>query len=218
MSDYFNRVPDFEYVSRLPDAKISDYITVKNIFKRGKIRDDIFENLDIFTKYQIKGDDRPDNVAQDFYGDPELDWLVLMSNNIINIQTEWPMVASVFESYLLDKYGSYENVNAVHHYETTELINSSGITLLKAGRQVSSDFSFSFSDNGVHNTVYPVQEITNYVFETRVQEKNRNIYLLKPRYLQIALDDLETILTYEKGSSQFVTESLKRADNIRLFG
>ena len=91
MSDYFNRVPDFEYVSRLPDAKISDYITVKNLFKRGKLREDIFENLAIFTKYQVKGDDRPDTVADEFYGDSDLDWLVLVSNNIINVASEWPM-------------------------------------------------------------------------------------------------------------------------------
>ena len=82
MSNYFNQIPDFDYVSRLPDAKISDYITVKNLFKRGKLREDIFQDVSIFTKYQIKGDDRPDNVAFDFYGDSSLDWLVLTCNNL----------------------------------------------------------------------------------------------------------------------------------------
>ena len=217
MSDYFNRVPDFEYVSRLPDAKISDYITVKNLFKRGKLREDIFENLAIFTKYQIKGDDRPDTVADEFYGDSDLDWLVLMSNNIINVATEWPMSQSVFDEYLLDKYGSYQGVNAAHHYETTEVKTNDGIVLLAAGNIVPSDYSFSYSEDNVHYTTNPVKEITNYQYEDRLQEKRRNIYLLKPRYLQIALDDLEILLTYEKGSSQYMTESLKRADNIRLF-
>ena len=217
MSDYFNRVPDFEYVSRLPDSKISDYITVKNLFKRGKLREDIIENLSIFTKYKIKNDDRPDNVANEFYGDPELDWLVLISNNIINIQTEWPMTQNVFDSFLLDKYGSYQEVYAVHHYETTEVKNNEGITLLNAGNIVDSNYSFSFSDLGVHYTVNPVQEITNYQYEDKLQENRRNIFLLKPRYLQIVLDDLETLMTYNKGSSQYVTESLKRGDNIRLF-
>ena len=54
MSNYFKQVPDFDYVSRLPDAKISDYITVKNLFKRGKLADDIFQDLTIFTKYEIE--------------------------------------------------------------------------------------------------------------------------------------------------------------------
>lgn len=88
MSNYFRRLPDFEYVSRLPDAKISDYVKVKNLFKKGALREDIFQNTVFFTKYDIKGDDRPDNVAQEIYDDPTLDWVVLVSNNIINIQSE----------------------------------------------------------------------------------------------------------------------------------
>ena len=77
MSDYFNKLPNFEYVSRLPNAKIGDYITVKNFFKRAALEEDILDNLAFHTKYKIIGDDRPDNVAYDFYGNSELDWLVL---------------------------------------------------------------------------------------------------------------------------------------------
>ena len=85
MSNYFNKVPNLEYVSRLPDANISDYIAVKNLFKKGKLREDIFQDLTVFTKYKIVGDDRPDNVAFKVYRDSTLDWLVLSANNIINI-------------------------------------------------------------------------------------------------------------------------------------
>ena len=53
MSNYFQQLPDFDYVSRLPDAKISDYITVKNLFKRGEVRPDIFQDVTSFEKYQI---------------------------------------------------------------------------------------------------------------------------------------------------------------------
>ena len=88
MSSYFSEVPDFEYVSRLPDAKISDYIRVKNLFRRGFLREDIFQDLTFFTKYQVRGDDRPDNVAFEIYKDSTLDWLVLTANNIVNIQDE----------------------------------------------------------------------------------------------------------------------------------
>ena len=84
MSNYFNKIPDFEYVSRLPDANISDYITVKNLFKKVLLREDIYQDLAFFTKYQIKGNDRPDNVAFDVYGRMDLDWVVLTSNNIIS--------------------------------------------------------------------------------------------------------------------------------------
>ena len=91
MAGYFNLVPNFEYVSRLPNAKISEYIKVKNLFKKVNLREDIYQDLTYFTKYQIQGDDRPDNVAFEIYEDSTLDWVVLLANNIINIQTEWPM-------------------------------------------------------------------------------------------------------------------------------
>ena len=83
MSSYFKQVPDFDYVSRLPDANISDYISVKNLFKKGKLREDIFQDLSVFTKWKIEGDDRPDNVAFKVYGDSNLDWLILSSNTCL---------------------------------------------------------------------------------------------------------------------------------------
>ena len=91
MSNYFNLVPDFEYVSRLPDAKIGDYITVKNLFRKVVLREDIYQNLTFFTKYNIKGDDRPDNVSYNVYEDSNLDWVILLANNILNVPNEWPL-------------------------------------------------------------------------------------------------------------------------------
>ena len=217
MSNYFSKVPNLDYVSRLPDANISDYIRVKNLFKKGKLREDIFQDLAVFTKYKIEGDDRPDNVAFKVYGDSNLDWLILASNNIINIQTEWPMNQYVYDQYLLDKYGTYDKLNDVHHYETIEIKDSAGVILLKAGLRVASDFNFKYQDFNTTYSVNPVKEITNLEYENKIQDDNRNIWVLKERYINIALDDLENIMTYKKGSSQYVTESLKRGDNIRLF-
>ena len=139
MSNYFKQLPDFDYVSRLPDAKISDYITVKNLFKRGELATDIFQNLAFFTKYEIVGNDRPDNVAYDTYGDPEFDWVVLLSNNIINIQSEWPMTHNDFNRFLLEKYGTYDKINATHHYQTKEVKNQGGAVVVPAELEVESD-------------------------------------------------------------------------------
>ena len=219
MSNYFSQLPDFEYVSRLPDARISDYISVKNLFKKGKLREDIIEQTAVFTKYKIKGDDRPDNVAQELYGDPDLDWVVLASNNILNVYDEWPMTQRNFENYLLEKYGTYEQMNAVHHYETTEVKNKQGAVITAAGLQVDSDFSVTYYDalEEGYNTKYPVTSVTNYDFEQKIQDDRRNIFTLKPRYLNIAKDDLKEMMQYKKGSTQYKSKTLKTADNIRLF-
>ena len=219
MSNYFSQLPDFEYVSRLPDARISDYIPVKNLFKKGKLREDIIEQTAVFTKYKIKCNDRPDKVAQELYGDPDLDWVILASNNILNVYDEWPMTQRNFENYLLEKYGTYEQMNAVHHYETTEVKNKQGAVITAAGLQVDSDFSVTYYDalEEGYNTKYPVTSVTNYDFEQKIQDDRRNIFTLKPRYLNIAKDDLKEMMEYKKGSTQYKSKTLKTADNIRLF-
>lgn len=221
MSSYFQRVPDLNYVSRLPDAKIGDYIRVKNLFKKGKLREDIFQNVAFFEKYKILGDDRPDNVAFEVYDDASLDWIVLLSNNILNVQTEWPLPQTDFDRFVLDKYGDYDTLyNGIHHYETEEVKNSQGVTIVPAGLQVDSSYSISyydfFTDQQITTGNISVP-ITNYEYEEKVENDKRNIFLLKPRFLNIVFDDMDDIMQYKKGSTQFVNESLKTGDNIRLY-
>ena len=222
MSNYFKQVPNLEYVSRLPNAKISDYITVKNLFKRGTLADDIFQDLTIFTKYEIKGDDRPDNVANKVYQDPDLDWVVLLSNNIINIQSEWPMIQREFDRYLLDKYETYEKLNEIHHYETLECKNTVGAVVVPKGLWVESDYSVTYYDwyAGAEMTKSSsdiVVSVTNYGYEDNLENEKRNIYLLKPKYLNIIKDDLKEMMQYKKGSTQYLDKTLKIAENIRLY-
>ena len=222
MSNYFKKVPNFDYVSRLPDAKISDYITVKNLFKRGKLADDIFQDLTVFTKYEIRGNDRPDNVANKVYDDPDLDWVVLLSNNIINIQSEWPLPQRDFDRYLLDKYETYEKLNDVHHYETLECKNIAGAVIVPKGLWVESDYSVTYYDwyAGVEITKSSsdiVVSVTNYEYEDEKENEKRNIYILKPKYLNIIKDDLKEMMQYKKGSTQYVDKTLKIAENIRLY-
>ena len=221
MSNYFRRLPDFEYVSRLPDARIGDYIRVKNLFKKGKIREDIFENLAFFTKYKIVGDDRPDNVAFEVYEDSSLDWLVLTCNNVLNIQSEWPLPQQQFDNYVLDKYGDYDTLyNGIHHHETVEEKNSQGVTIVPAGLEVQSNYSVSYYDYFIDSQVTKnnlVVPITNYEYEEKLENNKRNIFLLKKDYIGIILNDMEGIMEYKEGSTQYLNETLKRGDNIRIY-
>ena len=220
MSNYFSYVPDFDYVSRLPDAKISDYLPVKNLFKRGKLRDDIFQDLAFFTKYQIEGDDRPDNVAYKIYGDSDLDWVVLLSNNIVNIQSEWPLPQRDFDRYILEKYETYEKLNDTHHYETKEVKNTIGAIIVPEGLQVPSDYSVTYYDwyqSGDVTRSDITTEVTNLDYEEKLDNNKRSIFLLKKIYLNVVQDDLEEMMEYKKGSSQYVDGTLKVAENIRLY-
>ena len=221
MSSYFNLIPDFDYVSRLPDAKISDYIRVKNFFRRVTLREDIYQNLTFFTKYSIEGDDRPDNVANKVYEDSSLDWLILLANNITHIPTEWPMAQNDFDRFLLDKYDNYDTLyNGVHHHETIEVKDSNDITIVPSGLEVSSDFTQSYYDFYVEemktesNITRPV---TNYEYEEKLENKKRQIFILEQEYLTVILDDIEDIMPYEKGSTEYIDRNLKKAENIRLY-
>ena len=221
MSNYFSYIPDLDYVSRLPDSKIGDYIRVKNLFRKGKLREDIFQNLSFFEKYKIKGNDRPDNVAFEVYGDSKLDWVVLMSNNILNIQTEWPLPQTDFDRFVLDKYGDYNTLyNGVHHYETEEVENSQGVVIVPKGLQVDSSYSISFYDYLTGEQVTTgnlATPITNYEYEEKVENDKRNIFLLKSTYLGVIINDMPEIMEYREGATQYVSSTLKRGDNIKLY-
>ena len=219
---YFGQVPNFEYANRTNDGKnISDFTKVKNLFKRGKIREDIFQDTTFFEKYQIEGDDRPDNVAHKVYGDDSLDWVILISNNIINIQDEWPLPQAGFDAYLLEKYGDYDTLyNGVHHYESNEVKNSQDVVIFPAGVRVGAAQSVSYYDQGSTQqvTVNPISKpVTNYEYEDKLNADKRGIYILKAMYLNIVFDDMEEMMEYKKGSTQYVSETLKRAENIRLY-
>jgi hypothetical protein len=337
MPSYFRQVPDFDYVSRDSEQRqISEYATVKNLFRRGKLREDIFGNLAFFTKYKIIGDERPDNVAYKIYNDETLDWVILLSNNILNIQTEWPLPQKVFDSLMLEKYETYDSLyNGIHHYETQEIKDSIGNLILPSGIKMPSEwksgngfiqgsdinssnivsivivdsnavvllkktenitpgteitinnssnelingsfvvrniftnqvpennnyeFGFVFpigadlplitpivitgnesinfisrvpigSSNSYYYEYYDsnlqsttllssasvLTPVTNYEYESQLEDAKRNIFVLKPRYLNIVFNDMEEIMKYKKGSSQYVSRTLKKGDNIRLY-
>ena len=221
MSNYFNQIPNFDYVSRLPDAKISDYIQVKNLFKRVLLREDIYSNLMYFTKYDIQGDDRPDNVAHRIYSDSTLDWLILLSNNITHIPTEWPLAQNDFDRFLLDKYGSYDNLyNGVHHHETVEVKDSNEVIIVPAGLEVSADFTTTYYDYYMSDMVTKLditRPVTNYQYEEKIQNKKREIFILKQEYVSVVMDDIADLMPYKKGSTEYASKTLKKAENIRLY-
>ena len=325
---YFKQVPNFEYVNRTRGSKdISNYITVKNLFKRGKIRPDIFGNLSFFTKYKIIGDERPDNIALKEYDDSSLDWVILLSNNILNVQNEWPLPQTSMDEVLLEKYGTYDKLySGIHHYETVEIKNTKGGIILPGGLEtpktwrtngnyiqaintkinqitgteskiatvtmyngikdlkVGSEVYINNVSSSVYNGRFPVtsvlkvgdvvirftyvlpdiptvkqpeiggteqvtftvegnvgtgnayyyeyyddnayhtipaanmtQAVTNYQYEMDKEDEKRNIFLLKPDYLNVIFNDMDNIMPYKKGAAQYVSDTLKKGENIKLY-
>ena len=212
---YFDLFPNIELPSFSSKRNSSyDTIVVKNLFKRAKVREDFFQNVTAFNKFRVTGDDRPDNVAFEIYGDEELDWVVLLSNNIINIRDEWPMSQYDFQRYLDNKYDPVQ-LGQIHHYETKEIRKQDGILLLQGGLEVDADFTFSYSYDGVEYNVNEVISVSNLQYEIDKNDAKRSIYVIRPEYVSTIINDMREIMTYTD-SSQFINRKLKKGDNVRI--
>jgi hypothetical protein len=196
MTSYFRNVPNIDYVNRNFEStsSLDQYVTTKNLFKRVELRSDIFGNLNYFEKYQIIGDERPDNVAYKVYGDEILDWVILLSNNIINIQSEWPLSQEAFDEYLFEKYGAgienkdqvYDIIyNGVHHYESIRTKNSKGAVVLEGGIRFSPQPRLNQSDPG-----YPAFKL-RYLDPQPNADGSRNPVILQGE------DIFETVTNYQ---------------------
>ena len=215
---YFRELPDLEYESPFATRiSSSSYVQAKNIFRRMKIRDDLQNIFTLFNKYEIREGARPDTIAEEFYGKSDLDWVVLLSANIINVRDQWPLSSKDLYEYTVSKYG-LENINKVHHYETKEIKNSDGNIILPKGLVVDEDYSIRFKNGETYierSGTNIISTISNYVYEVRENEKKETIYILKPSYLQQFLNDMRTEMVYGE-SSQFVNKTLIKTENTRI--
>jgi len=210
---YFRELPDLQYQSFLSDSLSSQsYLTVKNLFRRNKLRDDLSGVFTLFNKYEIPEGSRPDTVAEEFYGDAELDWVVLMTAGILNARDEWPLSNYNLYKYAEEKYGS--DLNSIKFYETTLVTDSSGRLILPADKVVDADFTIP-DPNDYSKTLTPVRSVTNWEYEIRKNEEKSSIYLLRREYLQQFLNDMRQIMIYDR-SSEYVTEDLARTENTRV--
>ncbi len=209
---YFRELPNIFYQSTKTDRSSSnDYVQVKNIFRRAKLRDDLKYVFTSLVDYYIRDGFRPDTVAQEIYNDPELDWVVLTSANIINVRDEWPLNSFEVYNYSLEKYG--KDLNQIRHYETTEVKDSSGRLILPKGKVVDDNFTIP-DPSSPTATLNPVSGVTNYEYETILNDAKRSIYIIAPSYLQIFLNDMKDIMRYTD-SSQFINTSLIKTENTR---
>ena len=213
---FFRELPNIEYLSVLSDRDSSlDYIKVKNLFRRVKVRDDLKKYFTIFDRVTVKDGARPDQVADIVYGNAELDWVVLITAGIINVNNEWPLSSYELYNYSLEKYGAL--LNATKHYETIEIRDQKNRLILPKGKIVDSDFSIPDPNNPLTDLTGNAIRIgiSYYEYETRLNEKKRELDLLKPRYLDQFLKDMRKIMKYSR-SSQYVSTRLIKTSNTRI--
>ena len=210
---YFRELPNLLYPSFLPNKTSSlDYIEVKNVFRRVKVRNDLYNNFIVFQKYEIPEGARPDTVAEDLYGTPNFDWVVLTTAGITNIRNEWPLSNRDLYNYVEKKYGN--SLNSTRFFETTEVKDSNGRLILPKGKVVDSNFTIPNPTNP-SATLNPVVGISNFVYETRLNEEKTNINILREDYLSQFVEDMKGLMTYTK-SSEYISKRVIRTENTNL--
>ena len=209
---YFRELPSILYQSPLSTRSSSDeYVEVKNLFRRVKLRDDLKDSITYLTNYYVRDGFRPDQVAEDLYGSSNLDWVVIHSAGIVNIRDEWPLTSREIYDYSLNKYGN--DLNQIRHYVTTEVKDSSGKIYLPKGKIVDSNFTIADPTSST-TTLNPVGGVTYYENESNLNEDKRNITVLRPSYLELFVSDMRRIMTYSR-SSQYVTNKVVQTENTR---
>lgn len=182
---YFRELPNFEYIANFPNQSFNtDYVVAKNIFKRAKLREDIANAVTAFEYYQIIDNERPDQVAAKVYDNPELDWVILITNNIININQDWPLDNNTFYKYLIDKYGSEEELGKVHHYETVESKDEYGRIIIPGGLQIDPKKTLTTTTSQGQND-YILSEFPN-------ENTNYSITINLNQYLPVYRSNTET--------------------------
>ena len=216
---YFKELPNISYVSLLPNKNRSDErIEVKNLFKRAKLRTDIDQDVTSFDYYLVQDNERPDIIAEKIYGDPDFDWVILITNNITSIRNQWPLSNNELYQYCLEKYGSDLAIMETKHFETQEIKDKYGRIILEKGLVVDENFTFTYSkDDNTVETVSPAQSVSRYTFEQRLNEDKRKIRVLKSSLLPAFISDFQRIMQYDKSSS-FINSGLISSYNPRESG
>ena len=207
---YFSIIPNLAYDEKpikYPFSE-SEITLAKNFFRRYKLNDDIFSNAVYFNKYAIRDGERPDTLAQRFYGNQFYDWIILITNNMVNAQYDWPMqnyeLYKVLEQEFDDPYSQinhYEIKEAMGHYaaglhvdkafyDGTHKLNIDGVVTLKNGNEIAS----------------PITVAEHYHVEN---EKKREIFLLKQNYVQSFVDDFRKQNIYKKDAN-YISQRLKK--------
>ena len=242
---YFRELPNVAYQSPL-GHKISsqEYIVIKNIFRRTKLMDYLADKATLFNKFVIGEGDRPDTIADYYYGDPNLDFIVLLTAGITNIVDDWPLGDHDLYEHTLNKYGTTAKMNEVKHYLTKEIRDENNNLILPKDLIVDSHFKMDgpgkkyrasgaapitwkmIADEGnitltndelsvaTDNIAFPV---TNFEHEILENENKREIDLLRPSYVQQFLLDFREIMRYDR-NSQYISPKLITTENTRIVG
>ncbi|MAT39603.1 MAG: base plate wedge protein [Ectothiorhodospiraceae bacterium] len=224
---YFSLIPDIEYDNKPINYPFSEaeYTTAKNFFRRYTVSEDAFGYATFYNKYSVQDGINLETIANLYYGSPFYDWVIILTNNLINPLYSFPLDTYTLDKYIEDLYGvDDQGVNIayskIHHYETIEtksgrVVDGIDVLALKGGLKVDKNFydsPFTYSDGSQSITIpgnTVSRPVTAYEHETAENEKKREIYILKREYFNVFVSEFKKGMQYSK-SSKYISNRLKK--------
>lgn len=204
---YFSKFPDIDYAWKMNKAGLVEKIRIKDYFHLAVPRDDIFRSETIYSEYVVENGMRPDQVSYKVYGDEQYYWIILQVNEITDFYNQWPMSQLQLDDYLVGKYGSIEETEKIHHYETKDVFDEDGNLVLPRGMQVPGDFNFRYPlrpgslSNGLANVasgaVFPV---TNRKYEYDLNFEKSRIEILQSKYISDYVREVRQFASFLKSN------------------
>ena len=184
---YFRYFPDIQYALSVNKAGITNNIKIKDYFHLLKVRDDVFREETLYTPYNIKNGQRPEQVSKALYKDEQFYWVILQVNDIVNYYEEWPLSELELTEFVYEKYGGAVGAAEIHHWQTMETYDQdSPPNLVLPGQlQVPQDFVYSYPPvpGSTDRLTTRPYSVSNFDYERDLNEKKSQIYILDPKYV-----------------------------------
>ena len=203
MAKFFNYYPKTFYTS---NTKTTGLDTVTNIIARFGFEKELKENSSAFYKYSVKDSDTPEIIATKFYDSPERHWIVLLFNDIIDPQYDWPLNNNTLISFIDNKYTANgvanttpvsgiqwaKSTNNTKNYYKIITRTASDSTIITEKFQVdantyanvaASTTSYTLNSGAVVTETISKEKQTYYDYEVEENEAKREINLLKKEFV-----------------------------------
>ena len=161
---YFNKI---NYDVRGVKNNVNvDVIT--NILERVRLKLNFIQSQAFFAQHFIIDGETPEFLAYSYYGDTELHWIILYSQQATNPYYDWPLTYFDLKKFVDKKYG-VANINAIHHYEDAD------------GYEVDS-------------TAAGATSVTNFIYEETLNDAKRNLTVIRPEYVSNVVNEFKKLL------------------------
>ena len=203
---YFSNIPNLLYLKYTQNPFDGQWLEIKNIFSRIKVVNDEIGSVTVFDDYFIADGDRPDTISYEMYDDPNYDWTILLINNMISLYNDWPKSKHSLDEYVNYKY---QNIEDIHHYEAIEQTYKGNI-VVSGGMKVDESYQYVTPEGLTLTKAQSRTGVTNYTYEIDVNEKKREINLIKPELIPQFNQMFKEKMRF-KPSNKFINEKRRIA-------